>query len=204
MRATRIAVVASAVGVLALVGPSLRGFAKKPVGGSVDGDVSATPSKFKAGVVLHLEGMKGTFAPPSAPVDIDQRQLRFVPRVVAIQRGTTVRFVNDDSVNHNVFSPEGDPFDLGAFGKGKSATHVFSKTGAFVQLCRLHPEMEAYVVVVDSPFFAVTDAAGHFHMDGVPPGHYTVRAWSERLPEASQEVTVAAGEDAHVNFELKR
>jgi len=204
VRLARFSVVTSCLLALALIGPSVPGFAAKPAGGSIDGDVTTTPAKFRAGVVVHLEGVKGPFHPPGAPVDMNQKGLQFVPRVLAVMRGTAVRFVNDDSVNHNVFSPEGDKFDLGAFSKGQSVTHVFEKPGAFVQLCKLHTDMIAYIVVVDSPYFAVTDAAGHFHLDGVPPGHYTVRAWSERLPEVSREVTVVAGEGAHADLEMKR
>ncbi len=173
--------------------------------GSVSGDVTAAREKFRAGVVVSLDATPPRAVhPPKAPAVMNQKGLRFEPRVLAVLRGTTVRFNNEDDVNHNVFSPEGDKFDLGAFGKGQIKEHVFNETGAFVQLCKLHPEMMAYIVVVDSPYFAVTDAAGHFEIDGVPPGSYKLTVWSERLKAPTQDVVVTSGASTPVTIELKR
>ena len=189
---------------VAAAGLSLRSLAAEHATGGIVGEVTARPAKFRAGVVVRLDKVAGSFKPPVKPVDMNQRKLAFDPRLLVVMRGTTVRFVNDDDVNHNVFTPDGDKYDLGSFPKGDSRTHTFTKTGAFAQLCRIHPEMMAYIVVVDNPYFAVTGDDGRFHIEGVPPGTYTLRAWSERLPEATQQVTVTAGGSAQVAIALKR
>jgi hypothetical protein len=155
-------------------------------------------------VVVHLEKVAGAFRPPVQPVPYDQKGMQFVPRVLAVMRGTTVRFLNNDNVRHNIFTPDGDKYNLGTWAQGESQNHVFPKSGVYRQLCNVHPEMEGFIVVVDNPFFAVTGADGKFHIDGVPPGTYSVRAWSEKLAESSQQVTVTAGGNANIRFELKK
>ena len=80
----------------------------------------------------------------------------------------------------------------------------FKKNGRYQLLCAVHPEMEAFVLVVDNPYFAVTEADGKFRIDGVPPGTYTLRAWSEKLPETTQTVTVTSGATTTVQFDLKK
>jgi hypothetical protein len=130
--------------------------------------------------------------------------MRFIPHVLAIQTGTTVRFQNSDAVRHNVFTPDGDKYNLGTWGQGESKTYTFKTAGVFRQLCNVHPEMAAVVVVLDNPYFAVSGDDGKFKIEKVPPGTYTVRAWSEKLPEATKQVTVTAGGTANLHFDLGR
>lgn len=87
---------------------------------------------------------------------MDQKGLTFVPHVLPILVGTTVDFKNSDDVLHNVFTPSkaGDRFDLGTWGKGQMKSFTFKKPGEVVILCNVHPEMEAYIVVVETPYFA--------------------------------------------------
>ncbi len=179
------------------------GIAAATHGGRITGEVNATPAKYRGGVVVYLDKVEGNFPAPKSP-EMDQKALKFAPKVLAITKGTAVRFVNSDTVAHNVFSPDGEKYDLGSWPKGESKTYTFAKTGVYTQLCRIHPEMIGYIVVVDNPFFAVTSDDGKFQIDGVPPGTYTLKAWSERLPEASQSVTVTAGGNAEIKVELKR
>ena len=82
--------------------------------------------------------------------------------------------------------------------------HVFDKPGVYTQLCRVHPEMEGYVVVLDTPYFAITDAAGAFEIKGVAPGTYKLHVWSEKLKAADQDVTVEAGKAGKVSLTLSR
>ena len=172
--------------------------------GTIVGEVQAKPSKYRTGAVVHLVKVAGSFRPPAQPAEYDQRGMQFVPRVLAVLRGTPVRFLNNDSVRHNIFSPDHEAYNLGTWAQGESQTRVFGKSGVYRQLCNVHPEMEGFIVVLDNPFFAVTDANGRFRIEGVPPGAYTVRAWSEKLPEATQPVTVTPGATAQVRIELKK
>jgi plastocyanin len=174
-------------------------------GGNISGEVSATPAKLRAGVVVRIEKVEGGhFRPPAAPAVMNQKGMAFIPHVLAVLRGTTVKFLNSDTVAHNVYTNDGEKYDLGSWPQGETKTYTFNKVGVYSQLCKIHPEMLAYVVVVDNPYFAVTDATGHFKIEGVPPGSYTLRTWSEKLPEATQPVTVTAGGDSKARFELKK
>jgi plastocyanin len=119
-------------------------------------------------------------APADAPqkVVVDQRNLAFVPRVLVVRVGTTVQFPNNDKVFHNVFSfRDGKKFDLGMYPKGVTKPIVFDKPGLARLFCNIHPNMAAYVMAVDSPYFAVSDEKGTFTISGVPPGTYTYHAW---------------------------
>ncbi|MGZ3440619.1 MAG: carboxypeptidase regulatory-like domain-containing protein [Polyangia bacterium] len=154
------------------------------------------------GVVVHLENVTGTFRPPAKPALMDQKGMTFIPHILAVQKGTTVVFHNSDAVSHNIFTPDGDKYNLGSFGKDKSATHAFNTVGVFHQLCNVHPEMGAVIVVLDNPYFAVTGADGKFQIEGVPPGSYTLKTWSEKGPETTRQVTVTAGAPTNVHIEL--
>lgn len=107
---------------------------------------------------------------------IDQRNLRFEPRVVVITPGSTVEFANSDSLLHNVFSPGGGSggFDLGTYPMGEKRARTFPREGINVILCHVHPEMVAYVVVAPTPYRSVTSANGAYRIPEVPAGTYRV------------------------------
>ena len=170
---------------------------------SVTGTVTATGLRTNADVVVSLQAPNLTVAPPAAPAVMDQRGMLFVPHVLVVVTGTTVRFLNSDPVAHNVFSPDGK-YNLGTWPRGDTRDHTYTAPGVYVQLCRVHPEMEGYVVVLDTPYFAITDRAGAFKIANVPAGSYTLVAWSEKLKETRQAVTVEAGKPLTVNVALRR
>lgn len=175
-----------------------------PATGTIHGTVDARPAAARANAVVYLESVPGTFRPPAEHAHIDQRGLQFLPHVLPILRGTTVDFLNSDSVRHNVFSPDGTAYNLGSWPQGESRSETFLQAGTFRQLCQIHPEMQGYVLVFANPFFALTDAEGNFRILHVPAGTYTLKTWSERLPLVSQQVTVSAGGDLVVNPVLRR
>jgi plastocyanin len=121
-----------------------------------------------------VEGSDSVFAADT--VLIDQVNLRFLPPVVAILAGATVRFRNSDPTQHNVFSPErrGAGFNLGTYARNESRFHTFRARGGYVVLCHVHPEMAVWVVVTPTRSNAVTDDRGAFRIDGVPPGAYLI------------------------------
>jgi plastocyanin len=109
---------------------------------------------------------------------LDQRNLTFSPRVLAVQVGTRIEFPNHDRVFHNVFSfRDGKRFDLGLYPVGAVKTIPFDQPGLSRVFCNIHPGMAAYIMVVDTPVFAVTDRAGQFTLAGVPAGTFTWHAW---------------------------
>ena len=137
------------------------------------------------------------FPPPTEHPVIDQKGLVFQPHVTAVQVGTTVDFLNSDSVAHNVFwtSIGGNKklgHNLGTWPKGRKKV-VSSSTppGAVPILCNVHPEMSAYLVVVPTPYFATSDQTGTYKIENVPDGSYTVTAWHEGTKNQSKPVSVS-------------
>ena len=171
-------------------------------GGTISGEVAGRTPKGRIGVVVHLEGVPGTFRPPAKPTAIDQKGMTFIPHVVAVQKGGTVVFHNSDALRHNVFTPDGDKYNLGTWGMGESKPHTFTATGIYHQLCNVHPEMGGIIMVLDNPFFAVTGDDGKFTIPNVPPGKYTIKTWGEKLPDTSHEVAVASGAPAKLDIKV--
>lgn len=171
--------------------------------GAVAGTVLAKGLRTNAGVVVSLVAPGLAVAPPNQPAEMDQKQMQFLPHVLPVVTGTSVRFLNSDPVPHNVFSPEGK-YNLGTWPTGQGRDYKFDKPGVYTQLCRVHPEMEGFVVVLDTPHFAVTDASGRFEIKGVPPGKYKLVAWSEKLKSVQQEVTAESGKTLTVDLTLTR
>lgn len=169
--------------------------------GVITGEVVAHSPKLRANVIVNLEKVTGSFRPPARPVEMDQKGMQFVPHAMAILKGTTVRFNNGDAVSHNVFSPDGEKYNLGTWPQGQSKTYTFKNVGLYHQLCNVHPEMGAIIEVFDNPYFAVSGADGKFRIEGVPPGTYSLRAWGEKIPESKRQVTVTAGGTANVRIE---
>jgi high-affinity iron transporter len=159
----------------------------------VRGVVKLTGAKTVAGAVvsLHAPGLK--LVPPEEPVRIDQKGFRLVPRVVAIQAGTTVRFANEDPEPQNVYSPEGH-YNLGAWPPGGAREFVFRIAGVYSQRSGLHPDVRGFVVVLDTPYYAVSDETGHFEVRGVPAGKYRLEVWHEEMAGLAREVTVEPDE----------
>jgi len=137
--------------------------------------------------VVWLDASNAPARPDSGRVVLDQRNLSFSPRVLVVQVGTTVDFPNNDRVFHNVFSfHDGKRFDLGMYPVGALRQVTFDRPGLSRIFCNIHPNMAAYVMSVDSPYFARADEAGAFTIAAVPSGAYTYHAWR---PGAAKELT---------------
>jgi hypothetical protein len=126
---------------------------------------------------------------------------------MVVQQGTTVEFLNSDSVAHNVFWPSvgGNKkltHNLGTWPKGEKRPFKFDNPGAVPLLCNVHPEMSGYVVVSPTPYFAKTDPSGAYKIENVPDGSYTVTAWHEGAKNQSKPVAVAG--DSKADFTLSK
>lgn len=170
--------------------------------GTITGKVEATPPKYLAETVLYVKQASGTFAPKTE--EMDQKGLAFIPHVLVVTKGDTVKFLNHDTVAHNVYSPDVDAYNLGTFKPNEERTHTFTKEGAYAQLCSIHPEMLGYVFVGQNPYAAAVDAKGNYTIKGVPPGTYELEVWNSRLKAPGKSVTVAAGKTVTESFSLKR
>ena len=164
------------------------------------------PDAAITGVVVYLVPVGSPATTPAPPISakVDQRDLRFVPRIITVPPGSDVVFSNSDPVMHNVFHPgQRQPsFDLGTYPQGEGRSLTFSHEGAYVILCHVHPEMVGYVVVVASRYRAVSDGEGRFRIDGLAPGTYRLRTWHRRLRTLERTVTIPASGVAHLDLRL--
>lgn len=170
--------------------------------GTISGKVEVTPPKYLGETVVYVVKAPGTFAPKT--VSMDQKTLTFTPHVLVVTQGDTVKFLNHDNVAHNVYSPDGTPYNLGSFKPAEERTHKFDEPGAYAQLCSIHPEMLAYVFVSQNPYAAAVDAKGHYAIKNVPPGSYQLAIWNSHLKAPPKQVTVAAGKTVEQDFAVKR
>jgi plastocyanin len=165
--------------------------------GGIKGKISVEGIKSAGDIAIYVDAISGkTFDPPSEHVVVNQQKMAFIPHVAVILQGTTVDFLNSDSVAHNVYWPSvgGNKKlagNLGTWPLGQKKSFLFKEVGAAALLCNVHPEMSGYVVVVPTPYFAVTDKEGNYEIKNVPPGQYTLKTWSEEGKPVTQAVTVA-------------
>ena len=152
----------------------------------------------------HADDAREEAAGPTPPHALMHQAFeRFSPHVLPIVRGTTVEFPNDDAVFHNVFSlSSAKTFDLGRFPRGHSKALVFDRPGVVQLFCHIHADMSAIILVLDSPLFARGDATGHYAMEHIPPGDYTIVGWHERIRPVSRSVHVEAGKASVVDFDI--
>lgn len=173
--------------------------------GEVKGKVSATGLKSAASIAVYIDAIAGKkFDAPTQHATVDQRSLTFTPHVTVILRGTTVDFLNSDNVAHNVYWPAvgGDKkfrHSMTIVSPNQQKSFQFENLGAAQLLCNLHSEMLAYIVVVPTPYFALTGNDGSFSIKGVPPGSYTLKTWSEDGKPSTHAITVT---DATANVDL--
>ena len=172
--------------------------------GTISGKVSGVVGES----VVYVDLIQGkTFPAPTQEPVIDQKGLMFQPHIVVVQQGTTVQFLNSDSVAHNVFwiSIGGNKklgHNLGTWPKGEKRPFKFDNPGAVPLLCNVHPEMSGYVVVSPTPYFVLTDKSGEYKIENVPDGSYSVTAWHEGAKNQSKPVTVAG--DSKADFTLSK
>jgi len=163
------------------------------------GDIEGKVTGMKGKSVVYLDTIAGkTFPAPKDHPVMDQKGLMFAPHILVVQQGTTVEFLNSDTVQHNAFwtAINGDKkagHNLGTWPKGEKRPFTFAKPGVVPVLCNVHPEMAGYIIVSPTPYFAETDDSGNFKIKDVPDGSYTVTAWHEGAKNQSKPVMVSGG-----------
>jgi plastocyanin len=173
--------------------------------GDLHGKLTCKGVRDCADAVVYVAAIPGkTFPAPKEHARFDQKNLVFNPRVMPVLVGTTVDFLNSDAVLHNVFSPDAcaEKFNLGTWPQGQIRSYTFKKECVAALLCKVHPEMEAFVVAVPTPYFAVAKADGSFRIPDVADGACTVKVWHPKLKAAEKSVTVAGATEA--NFEMSK
>lgn len=165
--------------------------------GAWAGDIEGKVTGMKGESVVYVEAIAGkTFPAPTEKPVMDQKGLMFQPHIMAVQQGTTVEFLNSDTVAHNVFwiSVGGNKklgHNLGTWPQGEKRPFKFDNPGVVPLFCNVHPDMSGYIVVSPTPYFVVTDKSGNYKIDNVPDGSYTVTVWHEGAKNQSKPVTVS-------------
>lgn len=158
---------------------------------TVESDCLCQPHLF-AVVWLTGDSLPPIRPPDSTPV-LAQKNIMFEPSVLAVPLGSTVSFPNLDPFFHNVFSySKTKKFDLGRYEQGSTREVTFDKPGIVQVFCEIHFSMRAYVHVLETPYFDVSDEQGKFLIPNVRPGQYTMHVWQENQPNLTQPVSVAA------------
>ena len=160
--------------------------------------------------VVYVEGSLGTNRTASTNLEevtttrIAQEGAVFSPHVLPVMVGTTVEWPNNDRIYHNVFSmSDAKQFDLGLYKGNPSDKRVtFDKPGRVDVFCSIHTSMNCIVLVLENPYFAVTDGNGNYKIPDVPPGKYKLKAWHERLPADEREIIVPTNGEVKVDFVL--
>ena len=164
--------------------------------------------KSLANVFVYVKDGLGNYVydTPTEPAKIDQQNCRYHPHVFGIRVGQPLEIVNSDPTLHNIHAiPKANQeFNNGQPIQGMKMTHTFTAKEIMVPFkCDVHGWMNAYVGVLDHPYFAVTDADGKFDIKTLPPGTYTIEAWHEKLGTTTQSVTVGQKETKEINFTFK-
>lgn len=195
-------------------------FPANALAGKIKGKVNVKGLRTPADIVVYLNQAPATDVDLSkAKYVMDQQNLAFIPQVLPVPVGATVLFPNSDKVDHNVFSmSRTKKFNLGSYKPGESQTVVFDKPGIVELRCDVHAEMAAYILVMENPYFAVTDQQGNFEIPDtsylqqvglagiadLPPGKYTVKTRHEKLKTQKKSIVVPDTGDVTVQLDLKR
>jgi plastocyanin len=152
--------------------------------------------------VVYLDGAFPR--PASLPTkQVTQKDLTFIPALLPVPVGTKVEFPNLDDTYHNIFSySPAKRFDLGRYRPDERPvpTQVFDKPGLVTLRCDIHEHMRGLILVLNTPYFVMTDTAGHFRLDRVPAGHYTLKAWIDSRTTKDKPVDLKSGQTLHVDF----
>ncbi len=154
--------------------------------------------------VIQIADLKRAGAPPKDAV-LDQARCEYVPHVLAIPAGATVKIKNSDGILHNVHtvSEKNTPFNRAQPKYLKEISEKFTKPEIVAVRCDVHGWMSGWIVVTESPYYDVTAADGSFKLENVPVGKYTLDVWHESLGKTTQSVEVKAGEVTNVTFEFQ-
>jgi len=152
--------------------------------------------------VVYLDGVFPQ--PNSLPTkQVTQKDLTFIPALLPVRVGTKVEFPSLDDTYHNIFSySPAKRFDLGRYRPDERPvpSQVFDKPGLVTLRCDIHEHMRGLILVLNTPYFVMTDTAGHFRLDGVPAGHYTIKAWIDSRTTREKPVDLKNGQTLHVDF----
>ena len=152
--------------------------------------------------VVYLDGV---FPQPASlsTKQVTQKDLTFIPALLPVRAGTKVEFPNLDDTYHNIFSySPAKRFDLGRYRPDERPvpSQVFDKQGLVTLRCDIHEHMRGLILVVNTPYFVMTDTNGQFRLSGLPAGRYTVKAWIDSRTTREKPVDLKDGQTLRVDF----
>ena len=170
--------------------------------------IVGSDGKSLANVFVYVKDGLGNYVydTPTEPAKIDQKECRYHPHVFGMRVGQPLEILNSDPTLHNIHAmpKNNQEFNNGQPIQGMKMTHTFTAKEVMVPFkCDVHGWMNAYVGVLDHPYYAVTTDDGKFTLKDLPAGTYTIEAWHEKLGTQTQNVTLAAKESKDVNFTFK-
>jgi plastocyanin len=170
--------------------------------GTLTGRVEVTGAPREQPVYVFVENVRAAPA-RGRSVEIVQKGKQFAPQVLAVQRGTQVRFPNADRVAHNVFSlSRHNAFDVGLMNAGNAGSPVVMGEPGVVEIyCDIHAKMWAEVLVTPNGLYTQVDGDGRFRLGGVPAGERVISVWTAGVAPVKKTVTVGAG-PVEVGFSL--
>ncbi len=160
--------------------------------GALEGVVRTRWAPNDSGTVVAVYVEDASVEPIEPSPLIDQLDLSFEPHILAITVGSTVRFRNSDPVLHNVFSPSKRTaeFELGTYPEGDERAVRFDRSGEVVVLCNVHPSMSAFILVIETPYWATTDERGSYRLESLPAGTHRVVFWNQSGESFERTVSI--------------
>jgi len=158
-----------------------------------------------SGVVVYLKEVNGNkgFSPAKGRLSMASENMRFNPEILPVLEGSSVVFPNNEDMIHNAFSvSDAKKFDFGRYGFGEENSALFDKPGPVTVYCKIHPRMTGYILVLENPFFTMTDEKGNYTLKGVPIGNYKAVAWFPFGESQEKKADLTQGEKAEVDFSL--
>ena len=152
--------------------------------------------------VVYLEG---SFPKSNSSItkQIEQKDLAFIPALLPVRVGTKIEFPKLDDTYHSVFSySPAKRFDLGRYRPDERPipSKVFETPGLVTLRCDIHEHMRGLILVLNTPYFVITDPDGRFRLSGLPSGHYRLKAWIDSRTTREQPVDLKDGATVHVDF----
>lgn len=169
-------------------------------------DMVVSPDRGIKNAVVSLLGVKGKPAKLDGNAALDQKGCVFNPHVLIVPVGTPVDILNNEGIIHNfhTYSTKNPPVNKAQPPFKKKMTETFAQPEVFKISCDFHPWMLGWIVVTDHPYVVTTDREGAFKLTDVPSGTQTIEVWHETLGKLTRQVSVKAGEETKVTFELTK
>ena len=169
-------------------------------------EIVTTGSVLSVSPPLAVVYLEGTFSKStsSGSKQVAQKDLSFAPSLLPVQVGTRVEFPNLDDTYHSIFSySPAKRFDLGRYRQDERPipSEIFDKPGLVTLRCDIHEHMRGLILVLNTPYFVVTNADGKFQMNALPAGHYILKAWIDSRTTREQSVDLKSGETLHADFQ---